>query len=126
MKYSRQRELIMETVERNPIHPTADSVYHMLKKDYPSLSLGTVYRNLKQLSDYGLIRKITMPVAGDRFDANTKDHCHILCKKCGQVTDVHWNIGKYCKEVEELSKCSIDGYDILFTGLCADCADKHE
>ena len=46
MKYSRQRELILNEVIDSKGHPTADEVYDGLKKTNPSLSLGTVYRNL--------------------------------------------------------------------------------
>lgn len=49
MKYSRQRELILNNVIESKGHPTADEVYDNLKKANPSLSLGTVYRNLTQL-----------------------------------------------------------------------------
>ena len=47
MKYSRQRELILETVMENPVHPTADTVYAMVREQEPNISLGTVYRNLR-------------------------------------------------------------------------------
>ena len=50
MKYSRQRELILEAVREDDVHPTADFIYQRLKKDHPNLSLGTVYRNLNLLS----------------------------------------------------------------------------
>ena len=42
MKYSRQRELILNNVIESKGHPTADEVYDNLKKANPSLSLGTV------------------------------------------------------------------------------------
>ncbi|HFL3267987.1 TPA: transcriptional repressor, partial [Clostridioides difficile] len=48
MKFSKQRELILNEILNNPVHPTADYLYENLKKDNPNLSLGTVYRNLAQ------------------------------------------------------------------------------
>lgn len=47
LKYSRQRESIKEFLMTRTDHPTADTVYHQLRKIYPNISLGTVYRNLR-------------------------------------------------------------------------------
>ena len=58
MKYSKQRELILKTLQENVIHPTADEIYHLARKEMPSLSLATVYRNLNQLAENNVIRKI--------------------------------------------------------------------
>ncbi|WP_236876715.1 transcriptional repressor [Clostridioides difficile] len=41
MKFSKQRELILNEILNNPVHPTADYLYENLKKDNPNLSLGT-------------------------------------------------------------------------------------
>ena len=62
MKYSRQRELILNNVIDSKGHPTADDVYDDLKKANPSLSLGTVYRNLTQLEKNGMLKKVNIPV----------------------------------------------------------------
>ena len=58
MKYSRQRESIKENLMNRYDHPTAETVYLDVKKDYPNISLGTVYRNLSLLSEIGEIQKI--------------------------------------------------------------------
>ena len=49
MNYSKQRELVFQTVLQNPIHPTADAVYEQVRRENPKISLGTVYRNLNFL-----------------------------------------------------------------------------
>ncbi len=80
-KYSRQRELIYKTVIENKVHPTAEFVYNYLKKDNPQLSLGTVYRNLQQLSDNGEINRLSIPNQPDRFDGVIEEHYHAVCEK---------------------------------------------
>ena len=59
LKYSRQRESIKEFLMTRKDHPTADVVYENVKKIYPNISLGTVYRNLSLLSDLGEIQKLS-------------------------------------------------------------------
>ena len=53
LKFSRQRESIRECLKNRTDHPTADAVYVTISKDYPKISLGTVYRNLNLLGGYG-------------------------------------------------------------------------
>lgn len=58
MKFSRQRELIISEVLNSDEHLTADAIYERLKKENPNLSLGTVYRNLTQLSDKAWLARL--------------------------------------------------------------------
>ena len=68
IKYSRQRESIKKYLASTKEHPTADTVYTHVKKDFPNISLGTVYRNLNLLTELGEALKISTPDGGDRFD----------------------------------------------------------
>ena len=58
LKRSRQREMIKSFLMGRKDHPTADVIYSNLKQQDPNLSLGTVYRNLKLLSDMGEILRL--------------------------------------------------------------------
>lgn len=87
MKNSRQRNAIMEYLMSVKCHPTADEVYANVRQVIPNISLGTVYRNLAQLSDLGTIRKLKVGVM-DRFDGDLTPHAHFVCRACGKVTDV--------------------------------------
>ena len=88
MKFSKQREMILNQVMNFPVHPTADQVYTALKADNPNLSLGTVYRNLNLLSEMGMLMKIRIADGSDRFDGRTDKHYHMVCDKCSRVFDV--------------------------------------
>ena len=88
LKYSRQRESIKKFLMTRTDHPTAEMIYENLRKEYPKISLGTVYRNLSLLSDIGEIQTISTGVGPDRFDGNAKPHYHFICKNCGQVMDL--------------------------------------
>ena len=86
LKYSRQRESIKHFLMTTKKHPTADEVYMHVKRDFPNISLGTVYRNLNLLTDIGEAVKISTPDGGDRFDGRTEPHNHFLCKKVRTIT----------------------------------------
>ncbi|MDE7314647.1 MAG: transcriptional repressor [Mucispirillum sp.] len=121
-KYSRQRELIYNTVIENKVHPTAEFVYNYLKKDNPQLSLGTVYRNLQQLSDNGEIKRLSIPNQPDRFDGIIEKHYHAVCEKCGRIYDIHINeMPEIDKLVAEKTGLDITGHEIIFKTICPMC-----
>lgn len=78
LKYSRQREGIKEYLKGRVDHPTADMVYMGIRKQYPNISLGTVYRNLSLLASLGEIQRIASEEGADRFDAVTAPHYHVV------------------------------------------------
>jgi len=122
LKFSKQRELILNAVKDNTVHPTADFIYDYLKKDNPNLSLGTVYRNLSQLVNHGYIQKVSMPGLPDRFDANVIEHNHMICDVCGNIQDIHSDILKnipsaISNELDiEITSCTV-----ILHGICKNC-----
>ena len=88
MNYSRQREIILETLKSNVVHPTAEYLYAILKAKAPNISLATLYRNLNQLADNGVIKKIDGLEAPSHYDHNTHEHYHFICDECKRVFDV--------------------------------------
>lgn len=101
-------------------HPTAETVYLELKKTIPSISLGTVYRNLNQLSESGEILKLRFDDGLDHFDATTAEHHHFICRECGAVQDV-FNVVDSIKIPEGAHDGDIDGHFVYFYGKCAVC-----
>ena len=61
MRYSKQRELVLQKVEQLCNHPTAEEIFGLAVRECPGLSLGTVYRNLNSLVDAGRVRRVSIP-----------------------------------------------------------------
>lgn len=125
LKYSRQREAIKEYLMSTKEHPTADMVYAELRKDNPSISLGTVYRNLNLLTELGEIQRLTCGNGSDRYDATTDQHYHVMCLECNRVMDLEMEpIQTINQLAEEEFDGTIEGHNILFYGTCKECKDK--
>ena len=125
MKYSRQRELVLETVRSHPIHPTADDVFAILRKTEPNISLGTVYRNLNFLSAAGLIRKVLVPNASDRFDGTVVEHHHMLCTQCGEVFDLAHDLAEeLSQEILLKTGFEMNHCGLMVLGKCVSCREK--
>ena len=121
-KYSHQREAIISFLESRKDHPTADEVYHNIKESIPNISLGTVYRNLKQLSEAGRILRLTCDGKTDHFDACTVPHYHFLCKCCGGVKDIPMEpMDTLINQAKECTNFQIEEANVLFTGVCDQC-----
>ena len=125
LKFSRQRESIKEFLITRKDHPTADVVYENMKKIYPNISLGTVYRNLSLLSDIGEIQKLSSFGGADHFDGCVTPHCHFMCQKCGQILDLDMDdMSDLVTKASEKFSEKITGYDLRFFGICEKCLNK--
>lgn len=127
LKYSRQRESIKNYLLETTSHPTADMVYMHVKQEFPNISLGTVYRNLKLLTDLGEAIKITAPDGGDRFDGHVQPHNHFYCIDCGRILDLNMDMD-VINHINELAAKDFDGIiessTTLFYGKCNNCTQK--
>ncbi len=121
MRYSRQREALCELLHSVTTHPDAEWLYAKLKEEYPNISLGTVYRNLRQLVESGNVLEIS---CGDssHFDANAKEHYHMHCINCGRLIDAPME--KISLNIDEAINFEIIGCTLIINGICQACAEK--
>lgn len=122
IKYSRQREAIVQYLSGRTDHPSAEMIYQSIRESYPNISLGTVYRNLALLEETGQLIRIPMENGSDRFDPNVSAHYHFFCRKCGCLQDVPMTA---LDSLNQLAQAHIDGkiesHSLLFKGLCKNC-----
>lgn len=121
--FSQKRTAILAALCDTTTHPTADWIYAQLKPEYPNLSLGTVYRNLKRFCESGQAISVGVINGQEHFDGTVKPHAHFVCDNCGSVLDVD---GKFFAP-RELSRLStktgwkFTGAAVTFHGLCDAC-----
>ena len=122
LKYSKQRESNKNFLVTRYDHPTAETVYLNIRKEFPNISLGTVYRNLNLLAEIGEIQKLSPGIGPDRFDGNPAPHYHFICRHCGCVMDLtvsgldHINI-----LAGQDFDGEIEGHITYFYGSCPSC-----
>lgn len=125
VKYSRQRECILNNLKSRRDHPTADMVYESVREEQPNISLGTVYRNLSFLVDRGEIRKISTGTGPDHFDGCASPHIHFICKKCDGISDMEDISGlNVIEKVHSQFKGIVDEYELKIFGTCEECLSK--
>lgn len=116
-----QRLAVYEELTARRDHPSAESLYESLKKQYPSLSLATVYKTLQTLHEMGMVARVDSPTAQARYDAIVEAHHHAVCTACGRIEDL---FDARLDRIPEPKAAGflIRGHSVHFHGLCAQCA----
>lgn len=121
-RYSRQREAIRQYVQSSREHPTAETVYQSMLKQFPNISLGTVYRNLNFLTEQGEILRLNVGDGTEHYDGHLAPHHHFYCRCCHRVIDLEMD------SIDHINRIAGAGFDgtierhvIYFQGLCPDC-----
>lgn len=127
LRNTRQRQVIVEELEKLSSHPTATELFQIVRERLPHISLGTVYRNLEILSESGKINMLQLAGSEKRFDGRTDFHYHMRCLRCGRVEDLPIEpiqaIDDALKNTPELEILS---YRIEFVGVCAHCKRRDQ
>jgi len=121
---SKQRRVILETLQGVTSHPTADELFAMVREKLPQVSLGTVYRNLEMLSETGQIQKLELAGVQRHYDGEASPHLHIRCAECDRVADVHDVDGPNLDSVFPKTTGNgfhVTGYRLELSGLCPHC-----
>ncbi|MDR3217289.1 MAG: transcriptional repressor [Clostridiaceae bacterium] len=119
MRYSKQREVIKRILCETKSHPTAEWIYRQAREVMPSISMGTVYRNLKLLGDTGEAQIIDTDGGVARYDGDVSLHTHFVCLSCGRVIDAEAPLVD-CSAMESKGFRVISQKNILF-GVCEKC-----
>ena len=90
LRVTPQRLAILNCLQDNSSHPTAEEIAREAVASLPGMSLSTVYSTLSELESLGVISRLddkgTM-----RFDPNMSPHAHLVCRGCGDIFDIPLN-----------------------------------
>ena len=121
---TKQRKLIYQIVKDSMSHLSAEEIFFRAKQVIPSISMGTVYRNLGLMVEDKELRKIPFKGKSDLFDATMYDHEHAVCVECGKVVDI------FIDDLKGKIKNSLDGdlqdYNLTINYICSDCLKKKQ
>ena len=118
MHVSRQCELILSIVERCDGHISAEEVFDSARTVMPSISFGTVYRNLGKLCDEGIIREVPVTKGAARYERMQIAHGHLICVKCSRIVDfpiVDMDL------LQDKLNTEILSYSCCVTHVCEEC-----
>jgi Fur family transcriptional regulator, peroxide stress response regulator len=112
-----QKVKILEYLKSVKTHPSAEEVYNNVKKDIPTITLATVYRNLNQMSDDGIIKRLEINHEY-RYDAQEGNHLHFLCTKSGKIYDIEDEEShKFLLSRLDKNKFDTQSVNVIYTGV---------
>ncbi|MFC1711344.1 Fur family transcriptional regulator [Patescibacteria group bacterium] len=123
-RLTNHKHLVLNYLESVKSHPSAEEVYKAMKKKLPRISLGTVYRILKNMGEKGNCQQITHKGVL-RFDADTSSHHHFICEKCNKIDDFFLKTPCFEKiNGKSLKIGKIKNYQVNLYGICKKCQKK--
>lgn len=125
LKFTIQREVILETLYNSDEHLTPESLHQLIQKKHPSLKTGiaTVYRTLALLEDSHLVTSLSFGAQGKKYELGTKHHHdHLICTKCGEITEfVDPQIEQRQKQITEALGFKMSEHSMQIYGICKNC-----
>ncbi|MCE5267427.1 MAG: transcriptional repressor [Planctomycetaceae bacterium] len=119
---TQQRQAVLEELRKLTSHPTAATLYEIVRRRLPKISLGTVYRNLELLTRLGTIQKLEVGGEEARYDGNVQRHGHVRCVKCGRVDDIDApSLDLSGGTANDSGAYQLLDYRIQFLGICPQC-----
>ena len=118
-----QRYAVMAFLSAHAGHPTAAEIFEAVNRADPRSSKGTVYNNLRDLVQAGLVREVAVEGRAARFDVKGMRHHHFICDRCGKVEDMEWyDVPK--PAAGALGERVLRECEVIIRGLCAECAPE--
>ena len=120
-----QRQKIYEALVSRPGHYSPEEVYERVRQDLPSISLATVYKNLKTFVQAGMLRDVSHHHGPWRVDANIRPHHHLVCTSCCSITDLDIDFLAPLKLHGHLPRgFRLEKFSVEIQGICKACAAK--
>lgn len=128
LKFTIQREVILETLYNSDEHLTPEALHHLIQEKHPDLNTGiaTVYRTLSLLEDSDMVTSLSFGAQGKKYELGAKDHHdHLICTQCGDITEfVDEEIEERQKKIAEALGFKMQEHSMQIYGICKKCQEK--
>jgi Fur family peroxide stress response transcriptional regulator len=122
-KITPQRLAIVKILAESESHPSVENIHDLIKNDFPTMSLATVYRNILLFKSLGEVLELGFPDGSNRYDGNKPyPHPHVICIKCKKIVDPDLDsLDEMKREVALETNFKILNHRLDFFGICSNC-----
>ena len=125
LKFTIQREVILETLYNSDEHLTPESLHRLIQDKFPELKTGiaTVYRTLSLLEDSNMVTSLSFGAQGKKYELGAKEHHdHLICTECGSITEfVDEDIENRQHAIANELGFKMKDHSMQIYGLCKNC-----
>ncbi|NPA27540.1 MAG: transcriptional repressor [Epsilonproteobacteria bacterium] len=129
LKYTKQREIILQTLYQHSGHHSPEEILMLIKKSFPKENIGiaTIYRTLALFEEEGLVDSISFGKDGKKYEIGHKEHHdHLVCLECGKIIEfVDEIIESRQIEVSKKYNFKMIGHTMKIVGICNECQNKN-
>lgn len=121
-----QRIAILKAFLQSEDHPGVEQVHEMVRENFPTTSLATVYKTVNLLKEVGEILEIGVFGGGSRYDGNRPyPHPHLICTRCNKIIDPEVGLlEQMTTEVANATGYRIESHQVAFFGVCPSCQNR--
>jgi len=125
LKFTIQREVILETLYTSDEHLTPESLHNLIQQKFPELKIGiaTVYRTLSLLEESNIVTSLSFGAQGKKYELGAKNHHdHLICTECGSITEfVDEEIEKRQNKIANKLGFNMQDHSMQIYGICKNC-----
>jgi len=125
LKFTIQREVILETLYNSDEHLTPEALHRLIQDKFPELKTGiaTVYRTLSLLEDSNMVTSLSFGAQGKKYELGAKEHHdHLICTECGSITEfVDEDIEKRQHAIANELGFKMKDHSMQIYGICKNC-----
>lgn len=124
LKYTRQREIILDAFLDSGEHLSAEALYLHLRDEHPKIGYATVYRTLKLLAACGIAVERHFADRQTCYESCTqRQHYHLICSVCGRIVEFEEKrIDALLQEVSQEHGFQLNRRRLELYGICPNCA----
>ena len=130
LKFTIQREVILETLYNSDEHLTPEALHHLIQERHPELKTGiaTVYRTLSLLEESNVVTSLSFGAQGKKYELGAKEHHdHFICTNCGKITEfVDEEIEKRQHSIAKMLNFTMQDHSMQIYGICSECQVKKD
>lgn len=125
-RLTRQRKLILETLESNPGHLDAKDILMRVRAYDARISLATVYRTLTLFKAVGLVQEHALGEEHGHFEVTpSAPHYHFTCLGCHRIIEFESPaIRRAIQQVAKQVNIQVEETHVALSGYCAECRDS--
>lgn len=122
LRVTQPRLAVLRVVQAEP-HIAADRVVDRVRGAIGNVSVQAVYDTLNTLTRHKILRRFEPAGSAMRFEISTEDnHHHLVCRRCGIVTDVACSVeAAPCAVPADPQGFVVDEAEVTYWGLCVSC-----
>ena len=126
IRHTSQRRVLLDIIRESGGHLGADELYLRARQRQHSISLSTVYRNLKTFKEQGLVKEHHFDDGGRRYESKPRrGHHHLVCTDCGRIVEFQCPSTRSLKDkIAQEHGFHVTEEEVCLAGRCPECQQR--